>query len=264
MSAETPRTVPPAFVSHGAPTLFIENVSAREFLGGLGARIGRPSAIVVASAHWETPAPRVGAASRPETIHDFYGFSAELYRLEYPAKGAPELAGRVAGELRRAGFAAELDLARGLDHGVWVPLKLAFPDAATPVVPLSIQPDLGPAHHLAIGRALAGIVAEGVWVLASGSAIHNLGELDWGRHDAPPAWAREFDAWAAARIAAGDIEALLDYRRQAPHAERAHPREEHLLPLFIALGAAGRGARGQRVHESFTHGTLSMAAYLFA
>lgn len=256
--------MPPAiFVSHGAPTLIGEDVPARDFLAGLGRGLPRPKAILVVSAHWETPAPCVTTASRPETIHDFHGFPEDLYRLQYPAPGAPETALRAVELLRAAGFAAAADPERGLDHGAWVPLRLAYPEADIPVTQLSIQPAEGPLHHVALGRALAPLRAENVLVLASGGATHNLRELAWNSPAAPPDWARAFDDWLAATLAAGDEAGLIDYRARAPHAVRAHPRDEHFLPLLVAFGAGGAGARGTRLHAGFTHGSLSMAAFRF-
>lgn len=252
----------PVFVSHGAPTLLLDDVPARDFLAGLGDVIGRPKAIVAVSAHWETEEPVVGAPQNFATIHDFYGFPPELYRLSYTPPGQAELAATVAERLTRAGHAVGIDTQRGLDHGAWVPLKLAYPAADIPVVSLSIQAHRDPAHHVAVGRALAGLADDDILVLASGSATHNLRVLEWGR-DTPAAWASEFEGWLAERIAQGDVTALTDYRGRAPHAVRAHPRDEHLLPLFVALGAAGDAARGRRLHGSFTHGSLSMAAYGF-
>lgn len=252
----------PVFVSHGAPTLLLEDIPARRFLEGLSGVLRRPDAVVVVSAHWETAQPRIGAPLRFSTIHDFFGFPEELYRLSYRPAGAPELAARLADRLMAVGFAPELDTERGLDHGAWVPLTLAYPEADIPVVSLSIQAALGPAHHFAVGQALVGLANENILVLASGSATHNLSALDWGRPEPTP-WAQAFEDWLAGKIAAGDVDALVDYRARAPHAVRAHPRDEHLLPLFVAMGAAGPGPRGQRLHESFTHGSLSMAAYRF-
>ncbi|MBI3453467.1 MAG: dioxygenase [Rhodospirillales bacterium] len=254
---------PTVFVSHGAPTLIGEEVPARDFLAGLGGAFGRPKEILVASAHWETAKPTFGTVEKPETIHDFYGFPDELYRLRYPAPGAPGLAGRAIEMLQSTGLAASRDDQRGLDHGAWVPLMLMYPGADIPATQISLQHPLGPAHHLAVGRALAGLRDEGVLVLGSGSATHNLSRLDWGANGAPAAWAKDFDDWLDERLAAGDADALVDYRARAPGAALAHPRDEHLLPLFVALGAAGEGARGKRLHASFTHGNLSMAAYRF-
>jgi 4,5-DOPA dioxygenase extradiol len=223
----------------------------------------RPKAILAVSAHWETDSPRAATTAQPETIHDFHGFPEELYSLRYPAPGAPELALRAVELLSAAGFSAAADAKRGLDHGAWAPLLLAYPEADVPVAQLSIQPSLGPAHHLAMGRALAPLRGEGVLVFGSGGATHNLSEVAWGRHGDPLAWARAFDDWLAETISAGDAVALPDWRARAPHAARAHPRDEHLLPLLVTFGAAGDGGRGARLHTSFVHGSLSMAAFRF-
>ena len=167
------------------------------------------------------------------------------------------------GRLGAAGLACTVSHARGLDHGAWVPLRLIFPAADVPVTQLSVQPLLGPEHHLRIGRALAPLREEGVLILATGSATHNLSKI--GRGEAPPAWASEFDEWLFSKISAGAVEELLNYRRLAPHAAVAHPTDEHLLPLFVALGAgSGESAtRGRSLHRGWTWGSLSMAAYGF-
>lgn len=254
---------PSVFVSHGSPMLMFEDVPARTFLAGLGATLGRPASILAISAHWETASPRASVVDRPPTIHDFGGFPDELYRVQYPAPGAPELARRAIDLLSKAGLTATADDARGLDHGAWVPLSLIYPGADIPVAQLSIQTALGPAHHLALGRALAPLRADDVLVLGTGSATHNLSRMEFGRHDAPPQWARDFDEWLGAAFAAGDEAALVDYRLQAPYAREAHPRDEHLLPSLVAFGAGGPGAKGHRLHRSFTHGSLSMAAFTF-
>ena len=252
---------PAIFVSHGSPMLMFEPVPARDFMSRLGAELGRPAAILSVSAHWETSAPRASTAEHPETIHDFGGFPDELYRVQYPAPGAPDLAREAVARLNAAGFGALADGRRGLDHGAWVPLALMYPDAEVPVAQLSIQPALGPAHHIALGRALAPLREKDVLILASGSATHNLGTMEYGRHDSPPGWAVAFDDWLASALESGDEGALAEYRRRAPYAREAHPRDEHLMPVFVAFGA-GSGAR--RLHRSFTHGSLSMAAYAFA
>lgn len=253
---------PAFFVSHGSPTLPFENVAARDFLRGLGAKFEKPKAILIASAHWETDEPLASTAKQPETIHDFYGFPPELYKLAYPAPGAPEIAARAAQTLRDAGFAdADTDPGRGLDHGAWVPLSQIYDDADVPVFQLSIQPDRDPAHHHKLGQALAKLRDDGIAIVGSGSATHNLRALAWNRHNAVADWAKAFDDWFAEKIAANDIDALLDYRARAPNAAMAHPTDEHLLPIYVAMGAGGQG---ERLHHSFTHGSLSMAAYSFA
>jgi 4,5-DOPA dioxygenase extradiol len=255
-------TMPTVFVSHGAPSLAVEPGLAHSFLRTLPARWPRPSAIVVASAHWLSAAPLVEGGARPETIHDFSGFPDELYDIEYRARGHPALAARVCALLGRSGIAAHA-AERGLDHGAWVPLLLMYPKADIPVIQISLQPVLGPAHHLALGRALAPLTAEGVLVMGSGSATHNLGELRVPGSP-PAAWAVAFDNWLCAAAEAGDAEALVDYRELAPQASRNHPSEEHYLPLLVALGAAGEGAKGTVLHRSMTYGSLSMTDIAFS
>jgi len=233
-----------------------------ERLAELARSLPRPRAIVVASAHWLAPRPQVGAAAVPETIHDFGGFPQALFDLRYPAPGDPALAQRVAGLLGDAGLHADVDPSRGLDHGVWVPLRLLYPDADIPVVPLSIQPALGPAHQFAVGRALAPLRDDGVLVIGSGSITHNL--HDWrGRDGVEAEYVRPFTAWVETRMRADDTEALLDYRRQAPFAARAHPTDEHLLPLFVAMGAAGGTLGAQRIDAGIDMGFLAMDLYRF-
>lgn len=259
--------LPSLFLSHGSPMIALKDSPARRFLCGIGEAFGRPNAILCVSAHWETAGPAVSSATRPETVHDFGGFPEALHRLRYPAPGAPALAARVAELLAAAGFDCALDPDQGLDHGAWVPLSLAYPEADVPVAQLSIQHHLGPAHHLAVGRALAPLCAEGVLVLGSGSLTHNLHDTAMRRRQGlaegvpPPAWAAEFEAWAVARVEAGDVGALAGYRAMAPHAELAHPRDEHFLPLLAAAGAGG--TPGRTLHRSFEAGSLSMAAFAF-
>jgi 4,5-DOPA dioxygenase extradiol len=254
----TQRT-PPVFVSHGAPTLVLEDHPARHFLAQLGRELPRPKAILCASAHWETDRPTVSTAERPQTIHDFYGFPEQLYRLRYPAPGAPDLARRAAGLLRAAGLTCAEDPSRGLDHGAWSPLILIYPEADVPVTQLSIQPGKGPEHHLAVGRALGALSDEGILVLGSGGAVHNLGHFRVDRRT-PADWAIAFEDWLTERLAGGDAAALAKYEGLADGA-KAHPTDDHFLPLFVALGAAGPGARGRALHRSFAHGSIAMSAY---
>ena len=254
---------PAIFISHGSPMLMFEPVPARDFIAHLGTELGRPKGIALVSAHWETASPRASVVARPPTIHDFGGFPEELYQVQYPAPGAPEIARRAVDLLGQAGLTAAADPARGLDHGAWVPLALMYPNADIPVAQISIQTTLGPAHHVAVGRALQRLRDEDVLVLASGGATHNLYTMERGRHDAPPPWARAFDDWLATALEAGAEDDLVNYRSRAPYAREAHPRDEHLLPAFVAFGAGGPGAKGRRLHQSFTHGSLSMAAFAF-
>lgn len=257
--------LPVLFVSHGAPTLPLESSAAHDFLTGLGAALGRPRAILVVSAHWETGQPAVSTAVQPETIYDFYGFPQELYRLHYPAPGAPQLAARVAGLLAASGMPARLDPQRGLDHGAWTPLILMYPQADIPVTQLSIQPQAGAEYHLKLGEALRPLREEGVLILASGSVTHNLREFrgSAGREARPPAWVTEFNEWLAAALLAGRRCDLAAYRSKAPHAARNHPTEEHLLPLLVAAGAADGRGEAERLHSSYAYGVIGMDAYRF-
>jgi 4,5-DOPA dioxygenase extradiol len=255
---------PALFVSHGAPTLSIEPSPARDFLAGLGddlaRRFGRPEAVIVVSAHWETEVPTIGFAAELETIHDFRGFPDELYRIRYPARGSAAVARKVAARLADAGLSTSTDPRRGLDHGAWVPLRLMYPSADVPVVPLSLQPHGGTRQAYRVGEALAPLRAEDVLILGSGSITHNLSELSAGQ-SSELAHVAEFVDWLADRAAQRDSESLLDYRARAPHAVRNHPTDEHLLPFFTVLGAAA-GAPLQRVHTSRTFGSLRMDSFL--
>ncbi|RPE77303.1 DODA-type extradiol aromatic ring-opening family dioxygenase [Vulcaniibacterium tengchongense] len=256
--------LPTLFLSHGSPMLAVEDTPAGRFLDALGAGLPWPKAVVVASAHYAAEAPALGAAVRPRTVHDFGGFPGPLYRIEYPAPGAPDLAERIAALLAEAGLPARLHEDRGLDHGVWVPLRRMYPEATVPVVPLAVMPHGDAAAHRALGRALAPLRDEGVLVVGSGGFVHNLGDLDWARRDGPLAdWAGEFADWMRAALAAGDWPALLDWRRRAPHARRAHPTAEHLMPLFVALGAAGDAPAVRTLHRSHEFGTLALDAFAF-
>jgi 4,5-DOPA dioxygenase extradiol len=230
----------------------------------LGRALPKPRAIVVVSAHHATEVPELGAAAQPATIHDFGGFPDALYTLRYPSQGSVELAERVAALLERAGIAATINPRRGLDHGIWVPLMHMYPDADVPVVPLSMQPRRDAAHHYGVGRALAVLRHEGILVLASGNLTHNLYEVNMRGADASAErYVTEHQHWFAEKLAARDVPALLDWQRQAPHAQRAHPTDEHLLPIFVALGAGGEAASAVRLHEAVTYRVLAMDAYAF-
>jgi len=255
---------PAIFVSHGSPTLPLERNAATDFLRQLGPSLGRPESILVVSAHWDTARPAVSSAAKPETIYDFYGFPPELYRLRYPAPGAPKLAERAASLLEKSGLRTDIDPARGLDHGAWTSLMLMYPAADIPVTQLSIQSRLGPGHHVRLGDALRPLRDEGVLIFASGGATHNLRELSYQRgNPVPQPWVVEFNEWLADALLARRKEDLVGYREKAPHAVRNHPTDEHLIPLFVALGAGSPDAAPQRLHSSIESGVISMDAYRF-
>ena len=207
-----------------------------------------------------------GPAYRPCTAggRDFGGFPRALYDLRYPAPGSPKFATRVAERLRAGGFDCNVDRRRGLDHGAWVPLLLMYPKADIPVLQLSVQPHLGPEHHLRVGRALAPLRSEGVLIIGSGSFTHDLSEFcGHNPNDPAPNWVNSFADWFDAALAKGQIDDLIDYRRRAPFATKNHPTEEHLLPLYAALGAAAENACVERLHTSSTYSVLRMDVYAF-
>ncbi len=251
--------LPTLFLSHGAPDLLTSEASARHFLENVADLVPAPKFVAVASAHWCTQKAAVDVSVKPATIHDFVGFGVELEHVKYPARGAPDAAKKAVALLRAAGIPCD-ERERGLDHGAWVPLALIWPHADVPVFQVSLSPGQGPAYHLDLGRALAPLAAGGGLVVGSGGAVHNLGSL--GTRDAP--WARAFDDWLVAAVEAGDEDALVNWRENAPDARLAHPTDEHYLPLLVAFGAAGQGARGRPMHRSWTYGTLSMTAFTFS
>jgi aromatic ring-opening dioxygenase catalytic subunit (LigB family) len=219
----------------------------------------RPRALLVISAHWEEAVPTVTSGERPPLRFDYAGFPPDAYRLTWPAPGDPALAARVRELLDRAGFATAADSRRGFDHGAFVPLKLAFPDADVPAVQLSLTRGLDPEEHLAIGRALAPLRDEGVFAIGSGMTFHDL--RAFGPRSAPVA--ETFDAWLreTGTLEAGERNRRLARWTEAPAARRAHPREEHLLPLLVVAGAAGPD-RGKVAFEG-TFAGLRLSAYNF-
>ena len=252
-------SLPSLFVSHGAPDLPIRTGSTQTFLQQLASTMPTPQAILIISAHWLTAVPTVSTHPNPKTVYDFGGFSPELYQLRYPAAGAPDVANRVAELLTAANLPAQTNATRGFDHGIWTPLILIYPDAEIPVVQMSLQPTQGPEYHLKLGQLLAPFRSEGILIIGSGAATHNLRAFAGYTTD-PPDWVTTFDTWLTNTIHNNDLHGLLNYRQQAPYATRNHPTEEHLLPLFVALGAGGQG---QQIHQGFTYGAFSMSAFTF-
>ena len=220
-----------------------------------------PKALLVISAHWETPRPTLNVAARPGMLYDYYGFPEHTYRLQYPALGAPDLAPRVQALLSDAGIAADLDGDRGYDHGIFVPLMLAFPDADVPILQLSLRQDLDPTAHLAIGRALVPLRDEGVLIIGSGMSFHNLRTLRGPQGDSQ---SEIFDDWLTMAATSDDPaqrDLALSQWDQAPYAREAHPREEHLMPLMVAAGAAGTDT-GRRTYSDHLGGK-AVSAYQF-
>ncbi|HEY4039370.1 MAG TPA: class III extradiol ring-cleavage dioxygenase [Burkholderiaceae bacterium] len=262
--------LPTLFVSHGSPMCALRTNPFAERWAALARELPRPHAILVASAHWETELPMVATAERPPTLHDFGGFPPALERIRYPAPGAPEMARTALSLLAAAGLPASANGCRGLDHGTWVPLLHMFPQADVPVFQVSIQPSIGPGHHLRLGSVLAPLASDGVLIIGSGSITHNL--RDWngwsgehGPHPDPeaPTYVQEFRDSIEAALRAGDREFLVNYRERAPHAQRAHPTEEHLLPLHVAYAAAGSGPGVERMDLGVDGGAIGMDVFIF-
>jgi 4,5-DOPA dioxygenase extradiol len=256
---------PSMFISHGAPTFALEPGLLGANLHGLQPRLAGVKAVVVVSAHWQSRGVRVMTTVAPETIHDFGGFPPELYRLEYAAPGAPQIAWEAGRLLEEQGFVVTEDAQRGLDHGAWVPMMHLFPDARVPVFQVSMPYDLDTAGAWRLGRALGPLRRRGVLVVGSGSLTHNLYEVRQNGSETAP-YASEFAGWVREAVLKNDTDRLIRYRRNAPHAERAHPTEEHYLPLLVALGASTAGNETPEVipeviEGGITYGVLSMESY---
>ena len=263
--------LPTLFIPHGGGPCFFMDPPAgaphlwdklADYLRGLAAEVGQtPKALLIISGHWETPRPTLNVAPRPGMLFDYYGFPEHTYRLSYPAPGAPDLAPRVQALLADAGFASDTDADRGYDHGVFVPMMLSYPGADIPILQLSLLENMDTAAHLAIGRALAPLRDEGVLIIGSGMSFHNLRTL---RGPSGDEGAERFDAWlsdAATDPDPASRAAKLTAWEKAPYARDAHPREEHLLPLMVAAGAAGADP-GRRTYADHLGGK-ALSGYQF-
>lgn len=252
--------IPPVFISHGSPMLLLEPGRSGPAWQQLAHDLPRPRAILAVSAHWTTTAPAVSAAAQPETIHDFYGFPQPLYEFHYRPPGATGVAAEI-GQLI-PGIA--VDRQRGLDHGAWSPLRTMYPAADVPVIQLAVMPQASAEDHYRLGQMLQPLTRQGVLVLASGGLTHNLRDIvaDAADGEALP-YVREFRDWFVDALVRHDVPLLLDYRRQAPHAARAHPSAEHLLPLYVALGAAGENAAVRTAYRDSQLGALALDAFVF-
>jgi len=251
---------PVLFISHGAPTFALEPGTLGARLSALGKTLGGLSAVLVVSPHWQTRGVKVMTHLQPETVHDFGGFPEPLYALRYPAPGAPSVASEAARLLADAGFTIEADAERGRDHGAWVPLLHLLPEATIPVLQVSLPRDLNAARALEMGQALAALRGQGVAIVGSGSMTHNLHDL---RPPGTPVedYAVEFTQWVRKTVTNRSLDALRDYRSLAPHAVRAHPTDEHFLPLLVAIGATHPGDAFTLLDGDFTYGVLSMESY---
>lgn len=263
-------SLPALFISHGAPLFAIDAGMSGPALTQLGRRLKEQAGcalrgVLIMSPHWIAPAPTVMTTARPATWHDFGGFPKALYQLQYPAPGAPELAQEVRDLLGRQGVEALVDAERPFDHGAWVPLMHLFPQADVPVVQLALPAGWSPQQVFAMGQALQPLRERGVLLVGTGSMTHNLAEFFGGEREPLP-YVLEFSRWVESAIGRGDLAGLLDYQRQAPHALRAHPSDDHFLPLFFALGAGGFGDNSRPVQPEYVtrevmYGILAMDSF---
>ncbi len=263
MDVEKKKVMPAVFVSHGSPMTALDQGDYAKALAAFG-RTVEPKAIVVISAHWQEPGIRIASGARPEVIYDFGGFPLELYELRYDAPGSPELAQEVRQELAQAGFDVSLDESRGWDHGVWVPLRLMFPEAKAriPVVAVSLPYGWAPEKLYQVGKAIHGLRERGVLILGSGGIVHNLRRMNWSdKHARVEPWALEFQAWVRKMVEKRAFEELFDYEKRAPYGKQAAPTPEHFVPLFPVLGAAGESARLSPIFEGMEYGNVSMFSF---
>jgi 4,5-DOPA dioxygenase extradiol len=260
--------LPSLFISHGSPDTVISDTKARAFLLNYADNLPKPDAIVVVSAHFEAGGVAVSGDEKPVTIHDFGGFSPQLYQIQYPAPGSTLLAEEIVETLRAKGFASGVVFNRGFDHGTWTPLLLMYPSADVPVVQVSVDPHAGPEHHYRLGLALSGLRERNILVIGSGSFTHNLHKAfaamrKGNRFACAEDWVTQFVGWMGDKLVHGDIDALLAYRKKAPYGVENHPTDEHLMPLYAAMGAAGEAWKAECIHNSMEFGVLSMDAYAF-
>lgn len=252
--------LPSLFLSHGAPDLILSDGPANRVLRTLGERLPRPRAILVVSAHWVSDPVGVTGGGDLPTIHDFSGFDDALYALRYPAQGALQLTLDVCERLDADGIATRVDETRGLDHGAWLPLALAYPDADIPVLQVSL-PRGSLAACAELGRALQPLSEKGVLMLGSGGSVHNLRAI---RTDGPPSpWAARFEEWLRETVESGNFDGLVGHARHPADLHLAHPTIEHLAPLVFSWAAGGSDHPGARFSHGFTYGNLGMSCYLF-
>ena len=253
--------MPSLFISHGAPSIAIEQDDFTRAVASFGHSLRGARAIAVVSAHWQARGVRVNAVAHPDTIYDFGGFSPELYKIGYEAPGDPALAREISTLLGNA----PLEESRGWDHGLWVPMRILLPDANVPIVEIAQPTPTSPAELLRIGQALAPLRDRGVVIAGSGGIVHNLRAIHLGDKSAPiDDWAKQFDDWFATHLASRDFDTLTRYRDLAPHADLAVPTPEHFEPVFVALGASRDTDKLTTIYEGFHYGNLSMRTFGFA
>lgn len=249
--------LPALFISHGAPTLALEQSATTSALARIGQNLPKPRAIIIMSAHWQSAKLEISSNPQPKTWHDFSGFTSELYDLQYPAAGQPALAETLAQQLTARGITCRVNPLRVSDHGVWAPLLHLYPEADIPIVQISLPRHYDSVACYQLGAQLAQLRDEQILLIGSGSITHNLQALRW-QAESIDKTARDFKVWLLQQLKT-DIPSALDWQ-QYPNYQNVHPSDEHLLPLFFALGA---GQRVSVVHQSMAHHSLGMDIYRF-
>lgn len=250
------------FLAHGSPMLALEQNEYTSMLKDIGRSL-KPKAIVIFTAHWESDIPAITFTDGVyETIYDFYGFPDELYALKYPAKGSKQIAMKVKDAFQEQGISSKLNATRGLDHGSWTLLYHLFPNADIPVIQISVNPDLPAEEQFRLGMALQTLKEEDILIIGSGVTVHNLRAVKWGQKE-PESWAVEFDDWLIEKIGQQDYDSLFEWERNAPHARLAVPREEHFVPLFIAMGSGKPQEKAKVIYREYEYGTLSYLCLQF-
>lgn len=256
--------MPAVFISHGSPMVAVQSGRYQDALAAFGRNV-RPRAIVAISAHWSSRTTiEITGAKQHSTIHDFGGFPAALYEITYDVPGSPELAKQIADLLGAGGWNAEITKDRGLDHGVWIPLGLMYPEANIPVVAMSVPLQFTPEELYKVGEALAPLRREGALILGSGGIVHNLRLVNFADPHAPvDEWAAQFDTWFRITVEEQKLDQLFVFANTAPHARRAVPTFEHFAPVFPVLGAGGKNSTITTIYEGFEHGNISMRSFAF-
>ncbi|MFX3625637.1 MAG: class III extradiol ring-cleavage dioxygenase [Ectobacillus sp.] len=254
--------VPAFFMAHGAPTIVLENNLYIESLQQVASAITKPKAIIIFSAHWESPVQAISGVKQYDMIYDFGGFQKELYEIVYPAKGDASIAKEIQAVFEKEGIQSRIDAARGIDHGAWAVLYHSFPNPDVPVIAMSVNPYLSPREQYNIGKALGKLREKDYLIIGSGGLVHNLRKLNWMGGEAE-AWALAFDNWIKEKVEAWDLEALFQYETLAPYAREAVPTKEHFIPLFIAMGAADNTRKPELVSRIFQYGSLSLSLWRF-
>lgn len=256
--------LPTLFLSHGAPNIVIDkNNPTHKFFKELANKFPKPDAIVVFSAHWQSGGIRITGSEKPQQIYDFGGFEKELYEFKYTPNSNLELAKKIKNNLEKAGYKPKIDEHQGFDHGLWAPLALIYPNADIPVVQISLPLNENAEFFYDLGSKLSWLCEENILVIGTGNITHNLREAFSGNYSDEPKWVNEFAEWVYEKLNAGDINSLLEWKTKAPNARQNHPTDEHLLPFFASLGAAGNNAKCDRIHKSVDYGVLRMDAFSF-